>query len=400
VSGTPPLYTPQFLHACGLHFAGAMSLACFLLFPLYVKALGGSEATIGLVLGIGTAASVAARPLVGHLLDRQGRRRVLVWCGIGNVVSWIPFFFLEGTGPALYLWTTLHEVVWGALFAAYFTYAADLAPAPRRAEAIAIFGIAGMAANGLAPLVGERVIDAGGFPALFGLAIAFGLVAVLLSVGVPAAVAHAPHARPPALRDVVALATHPHLVRVMLATALLGVAINAAYMFVAPFTRVVGLARAGPFFAAYSATSVLVRLFGRRTLDVLGPHRVSAPGFVVYAAGLGGLALLPLVDGPLPTLVLVLCGTGCGLGHGALFPVLNALAISRGPAGKQGAVVGLHTAAIDLGAVVGMPVCGALAEWLGYPAMFGAMALACLAGLVLMARDERVRLRTGEGRTP
>lgn len=390
----PALYTREFLRACLIHFTGAMSLSLFLLFPLYVKALGGSEATIGLLLGVGTIASVAIRPAVGVLLDRVGRRPVILWLGVGNVVSWMPFLFLSGVGPALYVFTIIHDVVWGALFAAYFTYAAELAPALRRAEAIAMFGIAGISANGLAPIVGERVIDVGGWDAYFALAIGFGLVSVALSLRVPDGAARSHHEAPPALRDVVGLARHPRLAPVMAATALLGIAINAAYMFVAPFTRVVGLAWVGPFFAAYSATSVMIRLFGRRTLDVLGPHRVSVPGFVAYAAALLGLSLLPVAEGGLATLVLVLTGVGCGLGHGSLFPVLNALALSRAPAGKQGAVVGLHTAAIDVGAVLGMPLCGILAEAFGYPAMFAAMALACVAGLVLMAGDAR---RAGEG---
>jgi MFS family permease len=383
----PRLYTPEFLRACALHFTGAMSLAMFLLFPLYVKALGGSETTIGFVLGAGTTASVTARPFVGLLLDRLGRRRVLVWAGIANVVSWVPFLLLSGVGPGLYVWTVLHDVVWGALFAAYFAYAADLAPLERRAEGIAMFGIAGMAANGLAPLLGERVIDAAGYSWFFGLAMAFGVVAVLFSFGVPKI--SEPHPAPPSLRDVVALARHPRLVPIMLSTALLGIAINAAYMFVAPFGRGLGLARVGPFFAAYSATSVVIRLVGRRTLDVLGPHRVSGPGFVAYAVGVIGLALLPTF-GTLATLALVLCGIFCGMGHGSLFPVLNALALSRGPANKQGAVVGLHTAAIDAGAVLGMPLCGLLADRVGYPAMWTTMAFACFGGLVLMARDARV----------
>jgi MFS family permease len=390
VTRAPALYTREFLRACGLHFAGAMSLALFLLFPLYVKALGGSEVTIGLLLGVGTAASVLVRPGVGLLLDRVGRRRVLVWGGVANVLSWIPFFFLTAVGPGLYGWAALHEVVWGALFAAYFTYAADLAPAERRAEGIAIFGVAGMSANGLAPILGERVIDAAGFPAYLALAMLFGVVAVALSLRVPGTVPVHGAGTAPAFRDIVRLAGDPRLAQILLATAILGVAINAAYFFVAPYVHESGAGRAGPFFAAYSATSVVIRLFARRTLDVLGPYRVSGPGFVLFAAGLLALAAVASADGAGATALLVVAGMACGAGHGSLFPVLNALAVSRAPAGTQGAVVGLHTAAIDAGAVVGTPLCGVVAHGLGYPAMYAIVGLASLAGLGLMAKDARV----------
>jgi MFS family permease len=185
-----------------------------------------------------------------------------------------------------------------------------------------------------------------------------------------------------------ALAASAGLRRVLVVTVLLGVAINAAFFYVAPFTRVLAIERAGPFFVAYSVTSIVIRLFGRRALDVQGPHRVAVPGFTLFALGLAGLAVLPLLPSQ-ATLVLVLCGIGGGFGHGSLFPVLNALAVSRGPASRAGAVVGLHTAALDLGAVIGTPLCGALAEWIGYPWMYGTMAVCCCAGLVLMTRDPR-----------
>jgi len=390
VTTEPALYTREFLRACLMHLTGGMSLSLFLLFPLFVKSLGGSEATIGFLLGVGAAASVAVRPAVGVLLDRTARRPVLVWLGLANVVSWAPFLFLTGVGPALWACTVFHDVVWGALFAAYFTYAADLAPPLRRAEAIAMFGVAGMTANGVAPIIGERVIEAGGYGAYFALAMALGLGSVGISLWIPNGPMPVHHEAPPALRDTLRLLRRRGLATVMAVTALLGIAINAGYIFVAPFTRVVGIARAAPFFGAYSVPSVVIRLFGRRTLDVLGPHRVSVPGFLAYGSALVGLSALPLAHGDTATLVLVLAGIGCGLGHGSLFPVLNALALSRAPAGRQGAVVGLHTAAIDAGAVVGMPLCGMLAQAFGYPVMFATVALACVAGIGLMAMDARV----------
>jgi predicted MFS family arabinose efflux permease len=182
-------------------------------------------------------------------------------------------------------------------------------------------------------------------------------------------------------RDLAEALRHPGLARVLVVTVLLGVAINAAYFFTAPFVHDLGIARAGPFFIAYSATSVVIRLFGRRTLDLWGPHRVSIPAFVIFGAGLLGLACLPAPG------LLVLSGVACGVGHGTLFPVLNALATHRAPAGLQGTVVSLHTAAIDLGAVLGTPVCGAVAELLGYPSMFAVSALACGAGTWLVMSD-------------
>ena len=292
----PPLYTRAFWTACVVHLTGAMSLAMFVLVPLLIRALGGTEVTIGLVLGVGTAASVLTRPLVGMLLDSHGRRPVLLGCGVMNTLSWVPFLWVTTVSPWLYVWCTVHAIVWGALFASYFTYAADLVPASRRAEGIAVFGVAGMTANGLAPMLGEAIIARSGYPAFLLTASGFAALSLALTFLIPGraptlrAADTVPHEE---RRTLLAAARQPGMPVVLAVTVVLGVAINAAFFFVAPFTRDVGLERAGPFFAAYAAASVVVRLFGRRALDVLGPHLVSYPAFTVFGLGLGGLAFLP-----------------------------------------------------------------------------------------------------------
>jgi MFS family permease len=385
----PPLYTRAFLTACVVHLSGALSLALWFLLPLYVKALGGNAATIGLLLGVATAASVAARPLVGVLLDRFGRRGMLVGGTLANALSWMPFLWVTEPGVWLVVWTVVHAVVGGGLFATYFTYATDLVPFTRRAEGIAIFGMAGMAANGLGPYLGEIVIAEAGYRAYFATAAGLGLVSTVVAAVAPLGAPAAPATHSGgALAGLRVAIRHPGIARVLVVTVLLGLAINAAYFFVAPFVHGLGLERAGPFFAAYSLTSVVIRFFGRRALDDWGAHRVSVPAFAIFALGLAGLALLPAAD------VLVASGIACGAGHGTLFPVLNALATQRAPSGLQGTVVSLHTAAIDLGAVVGTPLCGALAYWMGYPAMFAVSAAFCIMGAWVIGADP-VRGRVG-----
>ncbi len=382
---TPRLYTRPFWIACAIHFTGAMSLGMFLLFPLFVRALGGDELTIGLVLGSGLAVSVGLRPAVGALLDRLGRRRVLLAAGVMNVVSFPPFLLLGGTGPWLYALATLHLVVGGALFASYFTYAADLVPAGRRIEGIAIFGVAGMAPNGLGPWLGEAIIEHTGFPGFVLAATGFALASVALTTLIeePGAVpVHAPGPRSP-VRDMARLVLRGGLLPVMAATVLFGAGINAAFYFVAPFTRDLHIARAAPFFAAYASTTIALRVFGRRLPDRMGAHPIAVPSFGVFALGLAALCLLPQRG------VLVAAGMACGAGHGSLFPVLNGLAVTRTPPRFHGTVVSLYTAALDGGAVLGTPLCGAIAHAAGYRVMFAVMAAASLAGLLLMTRDAR-----------
>ena len=85
----------------------------------------------------------------------------------------------------MYVWVTLHAVVWGALFASYFTYAADLTPPERRAEGIAVFGVFGLAPNGIAPMLGEAIIARWRLPAFLLTASGFAVLSVALTTLVP-----------------------------------------------------------------------------------------------------------------------------------------------------------------------------------------------------------------------
>src|SRR5207249_2674853 len=127
----------------------------------------------------------------------------------------------------------------------------------------------------------------------------------------------APHS---AARDMARLVLRGGLLPVMAATVLFGAGINAAFYFVAPFTRDLHIARAAPFFAAYASTTIALRVFGRRLPDRVGAHPIAVPSFGVFALGLAALCLLPQRG------VLVAAGMACGAGHGSLFPVLNARA--------------------------------------------------------------------------
>jgi MFS family permease len=122
-------------------------------------------------------------------------------------------------------------------------------------------------------------------------------------------------------------------------------------------------------------------------LDRLGTRRVALPAFTVFAGGLAALTAVPAPG------VLLLAGVACGAGHGTLFPVLQALVVARTPIHLHGRVVSLCTAALDGGAVIGTPLCGAIVRLAGYRPMWATMAAAGLVGFGLMAGDRAPRAR-------
>lgn len=367
-----------------------MSLSLFVLLPLFVRALGGTETTVGTIVGAGALASVCCRPFIGGLLDRISRRTMLLWGQALNTLSFLPFLWIDAVGWPLVVATVAHWIVWGYLFAAYFTYAADLAPPSRRGEGLAIFGLWGILTNGLGPALGEWLIAQWGFPALFAVATGFASVSLALTLLVQRQPAVGASLGRSVASDLgMLLRRDPNgPLRVFCAMALFGAGINAVWYFLALFGRTVGIERVSPFFLAYAATSVALRLWGRQLPDRLGPHRVAMPFFAVFGAGLFGVCALPMPG------VIILAGMACGAGHGVLWPVLQSLALERTAVVMAGATVALSTAALDLGGVIGSPIFGHVAETFGYRPMFSLAGGCALLALGLMATDPVRRRRS------
>ena len=378
-----PLFTRQFWLACAMHFSGAMGTSLFILFPLFVRSLGGSELTIGVYAGVGGAAAVAARFPVGRLLDSQGRRRVLAAAGLMQVTSWLGFLLVGSLGAWSVLCVALNGAAGGSLFAAYFTYASDIIPATRRSQGFAWFGTWGMLPNGLGPLLGELLISRSGFAAYFMVAAACSTISLGFSRLLPEAHAVGHLDAPEGIAHQRALPVR-RLLALLSITFVFGAATNSLFTFLAPFAHTHGQGTVGSFFMSYALAAVTVRVLTGHLPDRIGLRRVLVPAFVGYAVG---LLLIVRVDS---RLALIAVGALCGAGHGYAFPILSVLVVERVSAVQRGRAVSWFTAMFDLGNTLANPLLGALAEWASYRVMFSTSGLCMLALAALVSRTRQI----------
>lgn len=366
-----PLFTRRFWLACAMHFTGAMATSFYILFPLFVRHLGGNEFVMGLYAGITGAAAVAARFPIGRFLDTQGRRRVLIAAGCLHVAAWLGFLSFDAIGLRTALLAAVYGLASGALFASYFTYASDIIPVTRRSEGFGLFGVWGIVTNGLGPMLAEVVIARAGFRAYFLVPAAFATVSLCISLLLPetAAMPRSPVAAPsaPFLRFV-----NRGLIFVLCTAFMFAAAVESLFVFLAPFAYAHGRGSIGGVFLCYALTAVAVRVFAGRLPDRVGLRRVLIPALFLYAAG---IFLVPHVVGA-STLIVV--GMMCGAGHGYAFPILNALAIEQVSPAQRGRAVSWLTAMFDLGNTIANPILGALAQWAGYTVMFTASGVGML----------------------
>ena len=122
-------------------------------FPNYVIGLGASVASLGLFISSFMVSSAIMSPRIGALSDREGRKKIMVFGLIGDVV----FGTLTGLVPSWH-WLLLVRVIDGAVSSAAMLSAEalliDTVPPTQRGEASGFVMAMGMVGRNIGPVFG------------------------------------------------------------------------------------------------------------------------------------------------------------------------------------------------------------------------------------------------------
>jgi len=384
--GLSRVFTPTFFTAWIASHLFFTSISAFYLLPLYIKSLDGSEAEIGLIMGAFNAIAIIGQPVVGEWVDRIGRRPFMILGAGLSAVAALSFAFTHSF-VAFFLLRVLQGIALSMFFVSNFTFIAGLVPADRRGQAMGLFGISGLLAMSLAPLLGEQVIRGFGYQVFFFsiTVVALASLLVTLKVPVPSSIPERAHAASLTMLD--RLIELPHLP--MAVAFAFGLGNATVFIFLPTYARAVGIKNLGLFYAAYGGTALLVRMVGGGLADRCGRRQVIVPAMLMQSIGAGLLASLVLIAGSSQVSLLsffFLAGVLTGGAHGFLYPALSALVVDETPEDRRGRVVGMFSAAVLIGNTVGSVLFGYIAQGLGYGLMFTLLAITLFAGFGLSLR--------------
>ncbi len=378
-----PLFTRPFLLCFSANLLQGIAFNLFLHFPGFLHQLGADDVGIGFVSSLTAVAAIALRPPIGRVMDRRGRRVVVLVGGALNSVVLALYLTVDAVGPWLYAVRIAHGLAEAMLFSSLFTYAADHVPAGRRTQGLALFGVSGMLPIALAGVLGDRVIAAAGYRPLFAVALGFALVSFVLSFPLPEA------PRPPAVagevRGLRAALGQADLAPLWMVGTVFSVVLTGFFIFMRRFVDETHVGSVGLFFSAYTVAALTLRVFFGWLPDRVGPKRVLGPALAALSAGLLWTAHATTAGD------LVVAGVLCGIGHGFTFPILFGLVVTRAPESNRGMAMAVYTALFDIGVLLGGPALGALIERSGFPAMYTAAGvLMALGTAVFFAWDRRL----------
>lgn len=392
-------------------FAGMFNLYVVLtVLPLYVVELGGTGFHAGLQSAAGLLTAVALRLYFGPLTDRRGRRLVLL---IGTVAfALAPLgFWLAPSVEAVVFMRLLQAVGPAALLGALSALAVDLSPPSLRATGLGLSGVFKSLGAAAGPPVAIWLANAYGFPAVFAVSTAVGLVGIvcswLLTNDDPRRSAPARgHAAGDAARDAADAAKSPAaeangagwlrpwrevLVPLPARFAALTVIIvalsqGAIVTFVPLYSEALGVAYHSLYFFALSSFGMLGGLVAGGLSDRFGRVRVLVPTLFLFGAGVVALAWFGSPWAAFASAVLA------GFGFTGNLVILGTFMADNVSAGRTGIVFHLQESAVDVGMGIGSFVLGLTTQSLGFGASFLGVGAVCLLwGVLVLARSSALQ---------
>ncbi|OLD76304.1 MAG: hypothetical protein AUG87_09550, partial [Candidatus Rokubacteria bacterium 13_1_20CM_4_70_14] len=316
---SPILADNIFLRATATNFFFFLSMNGFILLPLHITSLGGTEVEVGVIMGLYNAIGIVCQPLVGPWVDALGRRPfMLLGVGLALVAA-----LLAAAVPeigVLALVRVLQGLAFSCFFVANYSYVIDLVPTAQRGWALGIYGVAGL-----------REREREGSPPVRGFPW-----------------------EPGGLAEAAQLS--------MAVTLFFGLGAGTIFVFLPTFAEHLGVQTLALFYTAYSLSAIAVRVFGGRLSDVHGRRAVIMPSMFAQAGAtalLATVAFLVSRTSATPVVpVLFLTGLLAGGAHGFLYPGLAALVTDHTPETRRGVVVGIFSAVFLAGQTTGAFVFG------------------------------------------
>ncbi len=355
------LLTPAFGAVFAANLINGLSFFLFVHLPGFLTEIGADETEIGVLFSVSAVAAILIRPWLGAAIDERGRRPVIAVAGLLNVAASLLYLTVSSLGPWLYVVRILHGIAVGGTFTVLVTIGADVIPASRRTEGLALFGVSGLLPIALGGLVGDLLLRTGNFDNLFITAGALAIVAYGLALSLGESGSTLGEGERPSF---LAAIRQPSLLPLWLITGVFSLVLTGYFTFMRTFVDATGIGSVGLFFACYAGMAITVRVIGSRLPARIGDKRVLFPALGALVVGFVVLARAS------SAIDVVLAGVLSGIGHGYAFPILFAFTVTRTPEAVRGSSLAFFTALFDIGVLFGGPLLGAIIEASGYPAMF------------------------------
>lgn len=373
--------------------------------PVYVASLGASDVTVGFITTLCTVTALFIRPFAGIMLDKFGRKGILLFSLAIMVLVIIAYGVFPIVGVLLSL-RLIHGITWGLSSTATSTIAAQTIPKQRFGEGMGYFALTTALAVAIGPAVSLGLLENVGIIPMISVAAASTVLAFVLTLlqnpdpkkGSEAKEAEfmAQGSKGNGAEQETQEQQKEHLKlsdlfdkRAMFPGAimlLINIAFAALVTFIALHGQEQGVSNIFLYFTVYAIVTLISRPLIGKVIDRVG---FFVPGIVSV---IGVVITLIIVAFSSNIYMFSAAGVFAGLGIGTAMSTFQTMAVAAVPAHRKGVATSTFLFCFDAGIGAGALIAGAIAHAVGYSTMYlimGAFPLvACI--IFIMVGKQRI----------
>lgn len=383
-----PLWTPQYTMVLSLNIIAFLTHFILLVsVPLYIRAMGGSNAAAGLSTGLYSISALVLRPIIGQFLDNRGRLHLMRAGLLPFIAGVILSNFTDSITMQLAI-RILEGVGFSIISTTGATIVSDLVPESRLAEGIGYNGVVVTLTNSIGPLIGLSIINGWGYDILFQALIPLSVLPLgasflLKETGTPSA----GRRKPFHWKHLFSVEKGAVPASSMMVFA--SVSYGAVITFLAAFGMDRGIENMRFFFLLFPCSVLLLRLLSGKLMDRYGYAPVVMPSLLLSSAALLIIFFAHSVAAFSVAAVLY------GAGYGSLIPAFTALAVQNSPPNRRGAANATFYIALDMGIGGGSIALGYAANFAGASSSFLISSALMLASFFLFLLFNRKNGKNG-----
>ena len=369
------LFNREFVLVTLSGFIFFFNFHAFLLLPIRIKELGGSESDIGFIMGATGLSTIFTTPAVGMLVDRWGRKWFIALGGLVMSLTTLPFAYMDTLNFLFPLLRIMHGAAFSLCFISAGTLTADFAPVSKRSQALGLFGVFTIVNYALAPFVGKRVVESFGFDVFFEVVFIFGLLSFLIALLIRES--KTTRSDPPNRNGILTTLFRKGVLVAATTLMISGSGFIPTLTFIPVFAEDMGVESFDLFFIAYTLSTLFVRVVGGWIPDSFGKKRAAIPSLFFFALSIMGIGFASNATH------FIEAGILFGLSHGLVYPSIYALVIDLSPNVDRGKAFAICSVSFTLGGMLGSFIYGVVAEHLGFQVMYMAAGAVCLIGFLV-----------------
>ncbi|AKC62082.1 MULTISPECIES: MFS transporter [Clostridium] len=354
-----------------------VNLTCNLLLStisIYAKKITGVDSYAGVMTGAFTLAALFIRILAGKLLDKLGRKKILILGIAITAFSTIGYIFSNGI-VLLVIFRVIQGFGFGISSTAIATIVTDVTPLTRILEGIGYSGVGITITTAIGPSMALHIVGSGynKFNLLFITTFAVAIITILAALFLSYEKNINTHCEKFKIikSDTDSNGISKEILVPSFILFLAAVAESTILSFTALYGIELGFSNIGLFFTINALGILASRLFINQIVDKLGMNTVLSIGLIIFAFSIFGMAMVKTMY------ILLILGFLCGIMMGSLLPIINVMILNTVSQDKKGVANAIYYALLDGGYGIGSILWGSIVITYGYRAIYA------LAGIVL-----------------